>query len=951
MKATTSKRTIPVGPSKDSNISLSDYMKPYKIQKGESVPITNTRIGSTEHQVYGGKFNFTNYPEFIQVYYQEVFVKGNPEYLTETQLETGPILVDVDFRHDFSVTTRQYTQDNIAELIDSYLAIFKEVFQLDDGIKIQAFIFQKPTVNRVVSDNITKDGIHIIFTLACDHIVQQVIRKKVIDNISDIWSGIPITNSWEAVFDEGISKGGTPWQLIGSRKPGCEPYRLIGFFTAIYDSSDKEFSTTFSDSSIFDMKKDIFKLSARYPDHETPFLSTGILAEYNSLKDSKKPTVARTPSPDLKNNVIEIDFNPLTIRTREQLDTYLRAYLDSLPPERYFEYEAYSYTMILPAHFYEKGSYDRWFKVGCALRNISPTLFIVWLAFSAQSSTFSFLDVSNLWEQWNKFEKMRNGLKLRSIIFWAKAEVPDKYKEVRENSIDYYIEQSLDSGLGSNLGLDDKKVQGSTDWDIGKVLYQLKKDSFVCASVRENGWYEYRGHRWVEIDCGTSLRTVISTELRNLYGNKAKSLWAAISQFEDPDDPKAKALSTRAQKAIEIHSKLGRTPDKRNLMDAAKDIFYDSQFNEKIDTNPHLLCCSNGVWDFKEGIFRDGRPDDYISMSTNIEYFTLSEKHNKTIDEITDFMKKLFPIPELLDYMWSHLASTLVGTAENQTFNNYIGGGRNGKSVLVTLMTKVLGEYKGELPLTAVVTNKRVGVGGLAPEIVKLKGKRFAVMQEPRQGDVINEGILKELTSGLDAIQARGLYGSPVTFIPQFKLVVCANVLPEIKAQDHGTWRRIRVVPFLSLFTEEPVEGDEYKPYQFKIDPTINEKFDEWKSVFLSMLVNKILATKGVVVDCNTVLEASKEYKKKQDILSQFIDEKIEKTNGQWLKQTDVNQAFKIWHEENFGTKGPQAKELHSKLDQVFGVHIKQMGWRDVRLVYDQPTQSSTIVDDFDADF
>lgn len=332
MQATTFKNTISSGPSKNPNINLSDYMKSYKIPKGESGSITNTRIGSTEHQVYGGKFNFTNYPEFIQTYYQEVFVKGNPEYLTETQLDTGPILVDVDFRHDSSVTTRQYTQDNIAELNDSYLAVFKEVFQLDDGIKIQSFIFQKPTVNRVVSDNITKDGIHIIFTLACDHIVQQIIRKKIIQTVDEIWGNIPITNTWEAVFDEGISKGGTPWQLIGSRKPGCEPYRLVGFFTAIYDSSDGEFSTTFSDSSIFDMKKDIFKLSARYPDHEAPFLSTGILAEYNSMKDSKKPTVAKTSSTDLKNSIIELDINPLTIRTKDQLEVSLRAYLDSLPP-------------------------------------------------------------------------------------------------------------------------------------------------------------------------------------------------------------------------------------------------------------------------------------------------------------------------------------------------------------------------------------------------------------------------------------------------------------------------------------------------------------------------------------------------------------------------------------------------------------------------------------------
>ena len=43
-------------------------------------------------------------------------------------------------------------------------------------------------------------------------------------------------------------------------------------------------------------------------------------------------------------------------------------------------------------------------------------------------------------------------------------------------------------------------------------------------------------------------------------------------------------------------------------------------------------------------------------------------------------MEQLFPIDELRRYMWDHLASCLVGTTENQTFNIYTGNGRNGKS-------------------------------------------------------------------------------------------------------------------------------------------------------------------------------------------------------------------------------------------------------------------------------
>ena len=80
--------------------------------------------------------------------------------------------------------------------------------------------------------------------------------------------------------------------------------------------------------------------------------------------------------------------------------------------------------------------------------------------------------------------------------------------------------------------------------------------------------------------------------------------------------------------------------------------------------------------------------------------------------------------------MWEHLASCLVGTNENQTFNIYTGGGSNGKSCLVDLMSKVLGDYKGTVPIT-LITHKRNSIGSTSSEIVQLMGTRLAVMQEP----------------------------------------------------------------------------------------------------------------------------------------------------------------------------------------------------------------------------
>ena len=133
------------------------------------------------------------------------------------------------------------------------------------------------------------------------------------------------------------------------------------------------------------------------------------------------------------------------------------------------------------------------------------------------------------------------------------------------------------------------------------------------------------------------------------------------------------------------------------------------------------------------------------------------EKINKThLSEVEQFIEQLFPVAELRNYMWNHLASILIGTNENQTFNIYTGSGANGKSVLVDLMSRILGDYKGTVPIT-LITQKRPSIGGTSSEIVQLRGVRYAVMQEPSKGDRINEGIMKEITGG-DPIQGRALF-------------------------------------------------------------------------------------------------------------------------------------------------------------------------------------------------
>lgn len=930
---------------------FSDFMMKHLIKKGDSAtltrPITNTRIGDKNSQIYGGTYSIpeTEYQTFLQLYAKDILAGNKKEYLTERQLENdGPILVDIDLRHDYETDERQYTKDHIEDMVHIYLEELKNMFQYDDTSKFKVFILEKPTVNRVVEKNCTKDGIHIIIGIKADRVVQTILREKVMVKVAEAWEGLPITNSWEDVFDKGVTDGTVGWQLYGSRKPNHDRYKLTTVYEVSFDQTDGEFMRSEIPLTRYDVGANINELSVRNPGNLSLFMKSGFMTVYDEYKRTHRigggGSNSQSPRPSAGGNQPQVDFfsgnnsSLASIKNKEELDAAMKQFLDTIGNANYELKDAYYYTMTLPISYYGDGSYAKWIKVGWSLKNTSDKLLIVWLVFSAQSPTFHYSSIPDLCEQWRQFEiRTHNGVTKLSLMHWSKTDAPELFERVRLNSIDYFVDETLK--VGGKPGQRD--AGGPGDFDLARVLHQMYKHEYVCTSVAARKWLHYKNHRWQENDMGTSLRHSISTTLREVYRTKSSALTRSAPVERSTDEPVAEAddySKVMSHRILTICQRLSKTNDKNNIMREAMELFYDGSFINKLDSNPYLLCCKNGVFDFKEKIFRNGYPEDYISMSTNIDYIKSSQMvHRSIIDEITDFMNKLFPEPELCQYMWDHLASTLLGTSTNQTFNMYIGGGQNGKSVLVNLMEIILGEYKGDVPLT-LVTDRRGKVGGLAPEIVQLKGKRYAVMQEPSKGDRINEGIMKQLTSGKDPIQGRAPYmPQTISFIPQFKLIVTCNVFMEIRSNDHGTWRRIRAVPFKSLFTDNPVDNDKEKPFQFKLDKSIDEKFDSWKEIFLSMLIDRACITNGIVKDCNIVMEKSNEYRKSQDYLTEFANDCILRENNGTIQKNELNNEFNRWYETNYGGRGPSPKDLHEYMDRIYGKCVNAK-WKGIKIKY-----------------
>jgi P4 family phage/plasmid primase-like protien len=918
--------------------SLENFLKSHQKQKntdGVTSPTnstyTHTRIGNKSLSIFGGTYNISddNMEQFYKLYHQKVFERQNYEYLTEKQTADGACIgVDFDFRYSNEVSSRLHSSDHIIDMIELYLEKLKEIIIYEENVKFPIYIFEKPNIN--ITDGYVKDGIHMIIGLKADHILQILLRDRVLKDLANIWEDLPITNTWDSVLDEGISKGHTNWQLYGSRKPQNEAYRLTQHYEAEYDPSDDQFAIDKLNVDSFNLKRNLNKLSIRYPDHYAFKPNTAISVEYETLKANKKK-ITKKKITKLKIKTIdtnEIDYS--SIKNQDNLDEALQTLFDSVDTFDYHLKEVHDYALVLPEKYYGAQSYDRWIRVGWALKNTDEKLFLTWIKFSSLYNKFDYGEIPGFYSMWSNEFKSNNqdGLTKRSIMYWARNESPGKYMKVKLQTVDYYIEQTIAS---------------ATEFDLATVLYHLYKDKFVCASIKHNIWYEYDCHRWLEIDSGSTLRMAISRELHKIYSDKTMQLMSDL-QALDSGEEEWTIVQKKINRLSEICLILKRTQQKNNIMREARELFYDKNFINNMDSKHYLLCFKNGVIDFNESsldrVLRNGYPEDNISKCTHIDYIPLDyTRDGQLISEVNTFMCQLFPVEDLRNYMWEHLASCLIGMNANQTFNIYLGKGRNGKSKLIELMSLILGDYKATVPIT-LITQKRTSIGSTSSEIVQLMGVRYAVMQEPSKGMHINEGVVKEITGG-DPLQGRELYQTARTFVPQFKLVVCTNTLFEINSNDNGTWRRFREVDFMSKFTEKPVDNDPDEPYQYEVDKNMEIKFKKWKNIFMAMLVEKAFETKGNVQDCEIVTKATNKYRERQDYLAAFVSEKIRKEEGGRIRKTELYETFREWYTLQYGRNVPKGRDLYDHIEKKFGKC--KNGWRNISIIYDADDEMEEI--------
>lgn len=204
-----------------------------------------------------------------------------------------------------------------------------------------------------------------------------------------------------------------------------------------------------------------------------------------------------------------------------------------------------------------------------------------------------------------------------------------------------------------------------------------------------------------------------------------------------------KIKAARIKAVNSIIRKLGGKTSTQILSKASTFFFHsDPNVAVKMDAARHLMAFRNGVLDFTDPnspVFRDGRYDDYLSISTSTVFQHLSFDDPKVL-QVQAFMKSLFPDFTIREYVWKTLSKCLTA-AEMERLYILTGSGSNGKSKLVKLISKAFGEYWRDMSVS-VMTQKRKSSNAASPELVDTKGRTIITLQEPETNTRMNAGYV-----------------------------------------------------------------------------------------------------------------------------------------------------------------------------------------------------------------
>ncbi len=279
-----------------------------------------------------------------------------------------------------------------------------------------------------------------------------------------------------------------------------------------------------------------------------------------------------------------------------------------------------------------------------------------------------------------------------------------------------------------------------------------------------------------------------------------------------------------------------------------------------------------------------------------------------SMELLEDLFEKIFPNPEVRHYARIFHSSLLCGECPDEKIHFYTGmnsgdqTGSNGKSTVDSLNMKLLGEYA--VPgHPSLLTEQRESAGSANSAFMAMKGARYVSFQEIQQTGgsqtVLNMQVVKTLT-GNDFQTGRELFEKQSKpFLPTWKIVVSANKLPPVSADDGGTRRRLADIPFEAKFLRTQEDIDEAlasgEKHVYLIDFSLKTRINNdisLRQAYFHMLARVFpIWRRSKLPKCAAVEAHTNDYLNNQDVVKLWLTDTFRFTG----KQEDVVDATGLY--------------------------------------------------------
>lgn len=308
-----------------------------------------------------------------------------------------------------------------------------------------------------------------------------------------------------------------------------------------------------------------------------------------------------------------------------------------------------------------------------------------------------------------------------------------------------------------------------------------------------------------------------------------------------------------------------------------------------LDQGEWMLPVRNGLIDLRTGSFAPMDPSLHITYTAAVDY-----DPNATCPLWEAFVLEIMNRNvELVEYVRRAIGYTLTTlTSEHALFFAY-GSGANGKSTFLNVLRALFGDL-GAQANGDMLLDKNGGAAmsanAASSEVARLAGKRLVAMSEVEEGRHFSEKTVKWYTGGED-ITARLLYGNAFEFKPRFKLWLAGNYKPTIKGNDHGIWRRMKLIPFTVTIPPEKRDPDLERKLREELPGILNWALvgcKQWRENG-----NKLNEPKAITNEVS-------EYRGEMDVVESWLSEFTRNDPDGEIHFGDTYKFFKAWSESQY---------------------------------------------------